>query len=81
MGDRFGCEPFTIPVVCRPTMPYCLGAQPANLVNLLKAISLEGKPVMVSGPVSCGKTSSIEYVAKLLGVRTILVVLDEHTDL
>ena len=53
----------------------------ANLLKLIKAITLEGKPVMLQGMPSSGKSAAVEFLADLKGkqIRTILV--DEHTDL
>ena len=52
-----------------------------NLVNLARAASMHRFPVLLQGPTSAGKTSMIEYLAKLSGNRFVRINNHEHTDL
>jgi midasin len=52
-----------------------------NLKKLLRAINIPGKPILIEGPSSTGKTSLIEFLANTTGNRVITVVLDEQSDM
>ena len=51
-----------------------------NLVNLARAIS-SGIPILIQGPTSAGKTSMIEYLAKLTDNKFVRINNHEHTDI
>ncbi|KAI9787974.1 MAG: hypothetical protein M1835_002555 [Candelina submexicana] len=52
-----------------------------NMLNLVRATSTRQFPVLVQGPTSSGKTSMIEYLAKITGNKFIRINNHEHTDL
>ena len=52
-----------------------------NLSNLVRATSTRKFPVLLQGPTSSGKTSMIEYLAKVSGNRFVRINNHEHTDL
>ena len=52
-----------------------------NLLNLVRAASTRRYPVLLQGPTSSGKTSMVEYLAKISGNRYVRVNNHEHTDL
>jgi midasin len=52
-----------------------------NLANLARAVLSRKYPVLIQGPTSAGKTSMVEYLAKLTGTRFIRINNHEHTDL
>ena len=52
-----------------------------NLQNLVRATSTRRFPVLLQGPTSSGKTSLIEYLAKISGNKYVRVNNHEHTDL
>ncbi|KAI9762204.1 MAG: hypothetical protein M4579_000527 [Chaenotheca gracillima] len=52
-----------------------------NLLNLVRATSTRRFPVLLQGPTSSGKTSLIEYLAKLTGNKFVRINNHEHTDL
>ena len=52
-----------------------------NLLNLVRATSTRRFPVLLQGPTSSGKTSMVEYLAKLSGNMFVRVNNHEHTDL
>jgi midasin len=52
-----------------------------NLCNLARACLSRSYPILIQGPTSAGKTSMIEYLAKLAGHRFIRINNHEHTDL
>ena len=52
-----------------------------NLVNLARAASMRRFPILLQGPTSAGKTSMVEYLAKLSGNRFVRINNHEHTDL
>jgi midasin len=53
----------------------------ANLRNLVRATSSRRFPVLLQGPTSSGKTSMLEYLAKLSGNKFVRINNHEHTDL
>ena len=53
----------------------------ANLLNLVRATSTRRFPVLLQGPTSSGKTSMIEYLAKVSGNKFVRINNHEHTDL
>lgn len=53
----------------------------SNLLNLVRATSTRRFPVLLQGPTSSGKTSMVEYLAKLSGNRFVRINNHEHTDL
>ena len=52
-----------------------------NLLNLVRATMTRRFPVLLQGPTSSGKTSMIEYLAKISGNRFVRINNHEHTDL
>lgn len=52
-----------------------------NLLNLVRASSTRRFPILLQGPTSSGKTSMVEYLAKLSGNRFVRINNHEHTDL
>ena len=52
-----------------------------NLMNLARAASMGRFPILLQGPTSAGKTSMVEYLAKLTGNKFIRINNHEHTDL
>ena len=52
-----------------------------KLVDLARIIVTRRFPVLIEGPTSSGKTSSIEYLARRTGHRFIRVNNHEHTDI
>lgn len=52
-----------------------------NLMNLVRASSTRRFPVLLQGPTSAGKTSMVEYLAKISGNRFVRINNHEHTDL
>ena len=53
----------------------------ANLLNLVRATSTRRYPVLLQGPTSSGKTSMVEYLAKISGNKFVRINNHEHTDL
>ncbi|THV03027.1 midasin [Dendrothele bispora CBS 962.96] len=53
----------------------------AKLVDLARIIRTRRFPVLIEGPTSSGKTSSIEYLAKRTGHRFVRINNHEHTDI
>ncbi|KAK5030524.1 AAA ATPase midasin [Exophiala sideris] len=52
-----------------------------NLLNLARAASMRRFPILLQGPTSAGKTSMVEYLAKLSGNKFVRINNHEHTDL
>ncbi len=52
-----------------------------KLLFLARAVAIGRFPVLIQGPTSAGKTSSIEYLAKRTGHRFVRINNHEHTDL
>ena len=52
-----------------------------NLLNLARASSMRRFPILLQGPTSSGKTSMVEYLAKISGNNFVRVNNHEHTDL
>ncbi|KZT67287.1 hypothetical protein DAEQUDRAFT_812985 [Daedalea quercina L-15889] len=52
-----------------------------KLVDLARIISSRRFPVLIEGPTSAGKTSSIEYLARRTGHRFVRINNHEHTDI
>ncbi|XP_053965849.1 midasin [Anastrepha ludens] len=52
-----------------------------NLRDLARIISIGKLPVLLQGPTSAGKTSLIDYVARLSGNHCLRINNHEHTDL
>ncbi|KAE8385300.1 hypothetical protein BDV23DRAFT_188413 [Aspergillus alliaceus] len=52
-----------------------------NLKNLVRASSTRRFPILLQGPTSAGKTSMIEYLAKVSGNKFVRINNHEHTDL
>ncbi|KAE9976099.1 hypothetical protein EG328_002315 [Venturia inaequalis] len=52
-----------------------------NLNNLIRAVSTRKLPILIQGPTSSGKTSMIEYLAKISGNKFVRINNHEHTDL
>lgn len=53
----------------------------ANLLNLVRATSTRRFPVLLQGPTASGKTSMIEYLARISGNKFVRINNHEHTDL
>lgn len=52
-----------------------------NLLNLVRATSGRRFPILLQGPTSAGKTSMINYLAKITGHKFVRINNHEHTDL
>ena len=52
-----------------------------NLLNLVRATSTRRFPVLLQGPTSSGKTSMVEYLARISGNKFVRINNHEHTDL
>ncbi|KAF8890020.1 P-loop containing nucleoside triphosphate hydrolase protein [Gymnopilus junonius] len=52
-----------------------------KLIDLSRIILTRRFPVLIEGPTSAGKTSSIEYLAKRTGHRFVRINNHEHTDI
>lgn len=52
-----------------------------KLIDLARIVAAKRFPVLIEGPTSSGKTSSIEYLAKRTGHRFIRINNHEHTDI
>ncbi|KAI9827912.1 MAG: hypothetical protein M1819_006855 [Sarea resinae] len=52
-----------------------------NMLNLVRATSTRRFPVLIQGPTSSGKTSMVEYFAKITGNKFVRINNHEHTDL
>ncbi|EED79419.1 predicted protein, partial [Postia placenta Mad-698-R] len=52
-----------------------------KLIDLARIIAARRFPVLIEGPTSSGKTSSIEYLAKRSGHRFVRINNHEHTDI
>jgi len=52
-----------------------------NLLNLVRATSIRRFPVLLQGPTSSGKTSMVEYLARISGNKFVRINNHEHTDL
>ncbi|KAL1966096.1 hypothetical protein VTN77DRAFT_4844 [Rasamsonia byssochlamydoides] len=52
-----------------------------NLKNLLRASSTRRFPILLQGPTSAGKTSMVEYLAKISGNKFVRINNHDHTDL
>ena len=52
-----------------------------SLINLARAASMRRFPILLQGPTSAGKTSMVEYLAKLSGNNFVRINNHEHTDL
>ena len=73
-----------------PRGPHAIEDQPQyiitpfvefNLLNLVRATSIRRYPILLQGPTSSGKTSMIEYLARITGNRFVRINNHEHTDL
>ncbi|CCA66844.1 related to midasin (AAA ATPase) [Serendipita indica DSM 11827] len=53
----------------------------AKLLDLARILVTRQFPVLIEGPTSSGKTSAIEYLARLTGHRFIRINNHEHTDI
>lgn len=53
----------------------------AKLVDLARIILTRRFPVLIEGPTSSGKTSSVEYLAKKTGHQFVRINNHEHTDI
>ncbi|KAF7308633.1 Midasin [Mycena chlorophos] len=52
-----------------------------KLIDLARIITTRRFPVLIEGPTSSGKTSSVEYLAKRTGHRFVRINNHEHTDI
>ncbi|KAG0682446.1 hypothetical protein C6P42_002987 [Pichia californica] len=52
-----------------------------NMMNLVRATSGGRFPILIQGPTSAGKTSMINYLAKISGHKFVRINNHEHTDL
>ena len=52
-----------------------------NLMNVVRGTSTRRFPILLQGPTSSGKTSMVEYLAKMTGNTFIRVNNHEHTDI
>ncbi|CAE6514392.1 unnamed protein product [Rhizoctonia solani] len=66
----------------KPTDEYILTPSvQKKLVDLARIVTTRRFPILIEGPTSSGKTSSVEYLAKQTGHRFVRVNNHEHTDL
>ncbi|KAM3143024.1 hypothetical protein pb186bvf_004842 [Paramecium bursaria] len=61
--------------------PQILSIPQENLYRLIRSLNYGGKPIMIQGPPSCGKTYAIETLAAIQQKRLITIIFDEQTDL
>ena len=52
-----------------------------NLLSLTRATSTRRYPILLQGPTSSGKTSMVEYLARISGHKCVRINNHEHTDL
>jgi midasin len=52
-----------------------------KLIDLARIITTRRFPVLIEGPTSSGKTSSVEYLARRTGHRCVRINNHEHTDI
>ena len=52
-----------------------------NLLNLVRATSTRRFPVLLQGPTSSGKTSMVDYLARISGNKLVRINNHEHTDI
>jgi midasin len=52
-----------------------------NLLNLVRATSTRKFPILLQGPTSSGKTSMVDYLARISGNNFVRINNHEHTDL
>ena len=52
-----------------------------NLEKIARAVSMQRFPILLQGPTSSGKTSMIQYLARLTGNKMVRVNNHEHTDI
>lgn len=52
-----------------------------NLKDIARIVSIGKLPILLQGPTSAGKTSLIEYIAKMSGNHCLRINNHEHTDL
>ncbi|CCJ30509.1 unnamed protein product [Pneumocystis jirovecii] len=52
-----------------------------NMLNLIRATATGKFPILLQGPTSSGKTSMVEYIAKLTGHKFVRINNHEHIDL
>lgn len=70
------------PIPPHPTGEYIVTPSvEKKLVDLARIIVGRRFPVLIEGPTSTGKTSSIEYLAKRTGHRFVRINNHEHTDI
>lgn len=70
------------PIELDPAVNYIVTPSVARkLTDLSRIILTRRFPVLIEGPTSSGKTSSIEYLAKRTGHRFIRINNHEHTDI
>lgn len=70
------------PIPSRPAGEYIVTPSvEKKLVDLARIIIGRRFPVLIEGPTSTGKTSSIEYLAKRTGHRFVRINNHEHTDI
>lgn len=53
----------------------------AKLIDLARIVLTRRFPILIEGPTSSGKTSSVEYLAKRTGHRFVRINNHEHTDI
>ncbi|KAG8831558.1 hypothetical protein FRC17_002942, partial [Serendipita sp. 399] len=53
----------------------------SKLLDLARIITTRRFPILIEGPTSSGKTSAIEYLARLTGHRFVRINNHEHTDI
>ncbi|CAE6410298.1 unnamed protein product [Rhizoctonia solani] len=66
----------------QPTDEYILTPSvQKKLIDLARIVTTRRFPILIEGPTSSGKTSSVEYLAKQTGHRFVRINNHEHTDL
>lgn len=53
----------------------------AHVRGFARALSLQKYPLLLQGPTSSGKTTLVEYIARMTGHKTIRINNHQHTDL
>ncbi|KAF7294417.1 Midasin [Mycena kentingensis (nom. inval.)] len=84
-GEFIKLGPFYIergPAEPNPVEDYIMTPSvEVKLIDLARIITTRRFPVLIEGPTSSGKTSSVEYLAKRTGHRFVRINNHEHTDI
>lgn len=82
-GYWLECGPEALPDEGGPSVAQFVltPAVRGNLRAVARALSLRRFPVLLQGPTSAGKTSLVEYMARVTGHMCVRINNHEHTDL